>query len=51
VYTLARNAMWEYARKIQLVDSILEKSQLTEEDAIQIGKLIKRSIREKHDIE
>ena len=47
---IARNAMWEYARKIQLVDSILEKSELTEEDAAQIGKLIKKSIREQHDI-
>jgi hypothetical protein len=48
---IARNAMWEYARKIQLVDSILEKSELTEEGAANIGKLIKKSIREKHDIE
>ncbi len=43
--------MWEYARKIQLVDSILEKSELTEKDAAEIGKIIKKSIRERHDIE
>ncbi len=43
---IARNAMWEYARKIQLVDSNLEKSKLTEKDAMEIGKLIKKSIRE-----
>ncbi|MBW6516899.1 MAG: hypothetical protein K0A89_00125 [ANME-2 cluster archaeon] len=48
---IARNAMWEYARKIQLVDSILEKSELTEKDAVDIGKLIKKSIRVKHEIE
>lgn len=48
---IARNAMWEYARKIQLVDSILEKSELTEKDAAEIGKIIKKSIREQHDIE
>ncbi len=48
---IARNAMWEYARKIRLVDSILEKSELTEKDAVEFGKLIKKSIREKHDIE
>ncbi|NJD52244.1 MAG: hypothetical protein FIB07_05185 [Candidatus Methanoperedens sp.] len=48
---IARNAMWEYARKIQLVDTILEKSELTEKDAAEIGKLIKKSIREQHDIE
>lgn len=48
---IARNAMWEYARKIQLIDSILEKSKLTDTDAAQIGKLIKKSIREQHDKE
>jgi predicted nucleic acid-binding Zn ribbon protein len=47
---IARNAMWEYARKIQLVDTILEKSKLTEKDAVEIGKLIKKSIREQHNI-
>ena len=47
---IARNAMWEYARKIQVIDSILEKSKLTEKDAEDIGKLIKKSIREQHDI-
>jgi lipocalin len=48
---IARNAMWEYARKIQLIDSILEKSELTEQEATQIGRLIKKSIKEQHDIE
>ena len=48
---IARNAMWEYARKIQLVDSILEKSKFTEKDTAEVGKLIKKSIREQHDIE
>ncbi len=47
---IARNAMWEYARKIQLVDTILEKSKFTENDAAGVGKLIKKSIREQHDI-
>jgi hypothetical protein len=46
---IARNAMWEYARKTQLVDNILAKSELTENDVIEIGGLIKKSIREKHD--
>ncbi|MCX9081287.1 MAG: hypothetical protein OIN83_03745 [Candidatus Methanoperedens sp.] len=47
---IVRNAMWEYARKIQFVDSILEKSTLTEKEADDIGKLIKKSIREQHDL-
>jgi len=49
--TRIRNAMWDYARKLQLVDSILEKSKFTEKDAEEVGKLIKKSIREQHDIE
>jgi hypothetical protein len=48
---IARNAMWGYARKIQFVDSILEKSKFTEKDAAEVGKFIKKSIREQHDIE
>ncbi len=48
---IARNAMWEYARKVQLVDRILKKSELTEKDADEIGKIIKKSIRQQHDIE
>ncbi|MDP3105250.1 MAG: hypothetical protein Q8M95_11680 [Candidatus Methanoperedens sp.] len=43
--------MWDYARKIQLVDGILKRSKLTDKDAAEIGKLIKKSIREQHDIE
>jgi len=44
---IARNAMWEYASKVQILDSILEKS--TEMDADEISKLIKKSIREHHE--
>ena len=47
---IARNAMWEYARKVQILDSILEKSKLTEIDADEIAGLIKKSIREHHDV-
>jgi len=46
---IARNAMWEYARKVQILDSILEKSELTEVDADEIATLVKKSIREQHD--
>jgi len=48
---MARNVMCEFAREIKLVDSILEKSELTEKDAADIGKLIKKSIREQHEVE
>ena len=47
---IARNAMWEYARKVQILDSILEKSKLTEMDADEIAKIVKTSIRKHHDV-
>ncbi len=47
---IARNAMWDYARKVQILEDILEKSKLTEENAEELSNLIKKSIREHHDI-
>ncbi len=43
---IARNAMWDYARKVQILEDILEKSELTEENAEELSSLIKKSIRE-----
>jgi len=45
---IARQAMWEQARKLELIDDILSKSELTEEDALEIGRKIKREIAKKH---
>ncbi len=45
---IARQAMWEKARKLEIMDKILSKSELTEKDAIEIGKKIKREIAKKH---
>ena len=47
---IARNAMWEYARKVQILDSILEKSELAEIGADEIASLIKKSIHKHHDV-
>jgi hypothetical protein len=47
---VARQAMWEKARKLELMDKILSKSELTEKDAIEIGKKIKHEIAKKHGI-
>lgn len=41
---VARQAMWEYARKLQLLDSIVEKSRLTEKEAFQIAKKAKKGL-------
>ena len=45
---VARQAMWEKARKLELMDTLLAKSPLTEEDALEIGRKIKHGIAKKH---
>ena len=41
---IARRAMWEYARKLQELDKITQKSKMTEKDAESIGKKVKKSV-------
>ena len=45
---IARKAMWAQARKLELMDDLLSKSELTEKDALEIGRKIKREIAKKH---
>ena len=45
---IARQALWMQARKVELMDKILAKSELTEEDAESIGYKIKDEIAKKH---
>ncbi len=45
---VARQAMWAQARKLELMSNLLSKSELTEKDAIDIGRKIKREIAKKH---
>lgn len=45
---VARQAMWTQARKIELMDKLLVKSELTEKDADNIGRKIKHEIAKKH---
>jgi hypothetical protein len=45
---VARQAIWERARKLELMDQLLSKSELTEKDAIEIGRKIKHEIAKKH---
>ena len=47
---VARQAMWEKARKLELMDKLLAKSTLTEQDAFEIGRKIKHGIAKKHGI-
>lgn len=41
---IARRAMWKYARKLELLDRLTEKSKLTEKDVMEIDQTIKKSL-------
>lgn len=45
---VARQALLNHARKLELMDKILSKSKLTEQDALEIGKKINKEIAKKH---
>ena len=45
---VARQAMWIQAKKLDLMDNILFKSKLTEEEAMAIGREINKGIAKKH---
>ena len=45
---VARQAIWERARKLELMDKLLVKSKLTEKDALEIGRKINRGIARRH---
>lgn len=45
---IALNAIAEKVRQISLLEAITEKSKLTENDAVEIGRKIKKAMWEKH---
>ncbi len=45
---VARQAIWEKARKLELMEKLLAKSELTEQDAEEIGHKIKYGIAKRH---
>jgi hypothetical protein len=45
---VAREAIWDKAKKLELMDKLLSKSKLTEKDAIEIGRKINRGIAKRH---
>ena len=47
---VARQALWDQARRLDLMDKILSKSKLTEEDALEISRKINRGIAKRHGI-
>jgi hypothetical protein len=44
---VARRAMANYAQKLAMLDKLTEKSELTEEDAVRIGRKINKSMAKK----
>ncbi|MGE0793027.1 MAG: hypothetical protein AB7V77_02485 [Candidatus Woesearchaeota archaeon] len=45
---IARKALWEQAKKLELMDKILFKSTLSELDSKEIGDLIKKEVAKRH---
>ena len=45
---VARQAMWEHAKKLELMDRLASKSRLTEKEALEIGKSIKKRVAKRH---
>ena len=40
--------MWEYARRLELLDTIAAKSGMSEKDALAIGRVVKRGLAERY---
>ena len=45
---VARIAMWEHAKKLELMDKLVAKSKLSEKDAMEIGRKIKQEVAKRH---
>ena len=45
---IARQAMWNTAKKLELMDELLAKSKLTEEDSLELGRKVNRGIAKRH---
>ena len=45
---VARRAMQMYAKKLVILDKVLEDSEMTEKDAIELGKKIKHGMSKRH---
>ena len=45
---VARKAMWEYARKLEMMDEVARESKLTERDISEVGRMMKESLTSKY---
>ncbi len=45
---VARQALWNEANKMELMDKMLQKSKFTEQDALELGRKVNRNIAKRH---
>lgn len=45
---VARKAMWEHAKRLEIMDKMLRNSKLTQEEVMKISDKIKQEIARKH---
>ncbi len=45
---VARQAMWEHAKKLELMEKLVSKSKLTEKEALELGRKIKKEVSKRH---
>ena len=48
---VARIALWEHAKKLELMDRLVAKSRLTEKEAMEIGRKIKQEVAKRHGLQ
>ena len=41
---IARRAMWDYAKRLEILDRIAEKSKLTKKDVEELDKIVKKAV-------
>ncbi len=51
VSEVVRKEVTEYLLTIMALDKLTESSKLSEKDALELGRLVKRAVREKWDVE
>jgi len=45
---VARQAMWQQARKLEILDKMFANSKMTEQDALELGREVNKSIAKRH---
>ena len=45
---IARRAMWDYAKRLEILDRIAEKSKINENDIDELDKIIKKAVHKRY---